>query len=497
MTFTVEMKKNIFRNTAVLVVASLLALALLQALWLGRMYSDMNEKFNRQVAAAFERAAYDELVSRSGIPRFHTNYRSSRESNDSAFVRIDSLRLSAILDSIPLTDSIGKIRPGRVRGTAVLSRNSSNIQTYDSTQIKITVSDESSLAQNIIVMEMLTGLGPTLDNMLKCDSLLYENLLQADIDVPYRLSLENIEDGEVIHQTGDEVSNPVVFELAADARGKTVYRLEIANPNKGFLREMSGVLISSVLIILLLGFSFSYLLRTMFRQKSLEIMRLDLTHNITHELKTPIAVASAAEEALTGFGAAEDPQKRKQYLRVISDQLANLSGMVENILSMSLYEQSEYPLEFGEHNLRRIVEGQARALSLTGGERVSLSIDIPEDLTLICDRTHFSTVIKNLLDNAAKYSPGRAEIEVRASERDGHINISVSDNGIGIPRGAQKRIFEKFYRVPTGNRHDVKGFGLGLYYVNDMVAKHGGKIAVESAPERGTTFTITVPKNGQ
>ncbi|MCD8072903.1 MAG: ATP-binding protein [Alistipes sp.] len=338
---------------------------------------------------------------------------------------------------------------------------------------------------------------PTENNFLRCDTLLGQNLIVAGIDRPYRLAVVDNQTHQELFSTDAEIPRPLTYSLVADSQGRSSYVVTISNPSGGFLREMAGILISSVLIVILIAFSFIYLLRTLFRQKTLERMRLDLTHNITHELKTPIAVASAAEEALTGFGAENDPVKRQQYLGVIGQQLYNLSAMVENILSTSLYEQSEYRLEFSDIPLRELVCRQLDALSLSNSGKAEVRIDIPAGLTVHCDSGHFSTVIKNLLDNAVKYSPGKALVEISARGKNGATEIKISDKGIGIPRHAQRKIFDKFYRVPTGDRHDVKGFGLGLYYVRDMVAKHGGTITVESSEGKGTIFTIILPGHGK
>ncbi|MCC8019108.1 MAG: HAMP domain-containing histidine kinase [Rikenellaceae bacterium] len=479
------MKKNIFRNIAILVVLSLAALTVLQGLWLGRMYSDMNEKFHRQVSAAFERAAYEELITRDLNSSVDRHLMTATFSEDSVI----SNSMGEIIDSLLSLPAEQRAWSAQVEAEVE----------EDSTRITITI-DKSDLDETQLVLmnlNMSIDMSVKEESLLKCDSLLSGNLVQAGIYAPYSLSLVGIADGITVHSTGEDLSNPVVFELPADSKGIYAYRLAITNPNRGFLREMAGIVASSVLIVLLLAFSFVYLLRTMFRQKSLEKMQLDLTHNITHELKTPIAVASAAGEALSGFGADRDPVKRGEYLGVINDQMARLAAMVENILSMSLYEDTAFSLEYTDEPLSSMVREQVRALALDGREDVKLDISLPEGLTVFCDRKHFPVVLKNLLDNAVKYSPGRATVAVRAAEIGDTTVISVSDNGIGIPQEYRSRIFEKFYRVPTGDRHDVKGFGLGLYHVRETVARHGGTITVDSSPGRGTTFTIRLPRNGR
>ncbi len=487
------MDKKIFRKVGILIAVSLIALAGLQAVWLVKMYRDMNTNFSRQVNAALEKAAYDELISRHAEPSVveADMVRNRQLDNDSLTqLTIDTINFRNISGSIA---AVTAYSPETIhnRGGVVSAA-------ADSSRVVINIDDliPGAKSRNIMVFNLpARSQMPSEKNVLVCDSLFGENLLVAGITRPYRFTLRDNETGEEMVELHEQVTNGIEFTLGADSRDRSSYVVTISNPNRAFLGEMAGILISSVLIILLIAVVFRYLLRTLFKQKTLEKMRLDLTHNITHELKTPIAVASAAGEALVTFGLQDDPGKRDRYLSVIRDQLGNLSDMVENILAMSLFEQDDYRLDLDDHPLLGIVQEQVRALSLTDTGRVSLNIDIPADLKVFCDRRHFAVVVKNLLDNAVKYSLETAEVEVSAYKENGRTVIRVLDRGIGIPKSSIGRIFEKFYRVPTGDRHDVKGFGLGLYYVKDMVGKHGGTITVDSREGKGTTFTIILPED--
>lgn len=259
---------------------------------------------------------------------------------------------------------------------------------------------------------------------------------------------------------------------------------------------MAGILTTSFIIFLILGFSFWFLIRTLLRQKTLEEMKSDFTNNITHELKTPIAVAYAANDALLNFNQAEEKKKRDQYLRISQEQLQRLSGLVEQILSMSMENRKTFRLHPEEINVKEIIIPLVEQHKLKADKPVHVTLDIePESITVVADRTHFSNIISNLIDNAVKYSKEQADIIIccRRTENCGPaITISITDRGIGIPPDKLKHIFDKFYRVPTGNLHNVKGYGLGLYYVKTMVEKHGGSITVKSEPETGTTFAITI-----
>lgn len=189
-----------------------------------------------------------------------------------------------------------------------------------------------------------------------------------------------------------------------------------------------------------------YLLRTLFRQKTLEEMRRDLTHNITHELKTPIAVANAANDALLDFGAANDTARREKYLTVIREQLAALSDMVQRILTMSVEERGEMTIHCEEIAIRPLLEEVAARFRVKGRGRATIEVEVEDpDLTVSADRFHLTHALDNLVDNALKYSGDEVRIRLSARRTAKGVELRVEDNGIGIDRSAQAHIFEKFY----------------------------------------------------
>ena len=225
---------------------------------------------------------------------------------------------------------------------------------------------------------------------------------------------------------------------------------------------------------------------------------MDFTHNITHELKTPIAVAYAANDALENFGAADDGVRRAKYLGVIRSQLTALSEMVERILTMSREEREDFTLRRERIPLAGMLGVLAEKFRMQAAKPARVTVDVsPEGLTAFADRFHLSHALDNLVDNALKYYGEEVHIRISAGRDGGRVVLRVADDGVGIPRAAQAHIFDKFYRVPTGDIHNVKGFGLGLYYVGLIAAKHGGSVAVESTEGRGTTFTLILPDDGR
>ena len=255
--------------------------------------------------------------------------------------------------------------------------------------------------------------------------------------------------------------------------------------------NMSGTVATSAGILLIIVMAFCLMDRTVKKQRKLEEMKNDFTRNITHELKTPIAVAYAASDTLQKYDLGNDPAKREEYLAVIKGQLDRLSGMVEIILSTAVESRAGLRLDLAMIQLRPMLEDAASQTRLKAGKPCDITVSVlPDSLEATIDRRLMSSVILTILDNAVKYSGNSVKISVKAYRDGQRTLISVSDDGIGIAPMDQKHIFEKFYRVHTGDRHDVKGYGIGLFFAKTIVEKHGGKISVTSKPGKGSSFVI-------
>ena len=374
--------------------------------------------------------------------------------------------------------------------------------------LDVILRDQNSMLE--LATYLQRGLHSGLDIISDPDVVLYDSLLTSflhdrNINLPHRLlhlhkgskwdstilyidTLVNIGTPGYV-----PTSKAVEYNYSFDINTNQSYRLIMEPAGMLVLRQMSGILTTSFVILIVLAFSFWFLIRTILKQKTLEEMKSDFTNNITHELKTPIAVAYAANDALLNFNQAEEKAQRDKYLRICQEQLQRLSGLVEQILSMSMERRRTFRLHPEEFAIRDILETLIEQHKLKAESSVHISVDIePEDLSVLADRTHFSNIISNLIDNAVKYSKEEAELSISCRQTGGTVTVSVTDRGIGIPLDKQKHIFDKFYRVPTGNLHNIKGYGLGLFYVKSMVEKHGGTITVKSEPDKGSTFTITL-----
>lgn len=268
------------------------------------------------------------------------------------------------------------------------------------------------------------------------------------------------------------------------------YRLYIKSPARIILHQMIGILSSSFLVLVIIIITFIYLLRTILKQKTEEELKTDFTNNMTHELKTPISISYAAIDSMLNFSETVDEKQRK-YLTIVREQLTHLTGLVEQILSLSVENRNTFRLHPEPVNLLAQVQILIEQNKLQAGKQVLFTTEIAENLEVVADKTHLYNMLNNLIENAIKYAGKEpCRILLKAEKHSGEVNISVTDNGPGISIAHQSRIFDRFYRIPSGDIHNAKGHGLGLYYVKDMINKHGGEISVKSAIGKGTTFTL-------
>ncbi|MBQ6691238.1 MAG: HAMP domain-containing histidine kinase [Rikenellaceae bacterium] len=323
------------------------------------------------------------------------------------------------------------------------------------------------------------------------------NLLELDALQPYAAEvLDLTASSRVMMHRGDAatIRNPMVTLIEIDDDAMFGLRLTIEVPHRAFFGQMWGLLASSVVIVLLLSVVLIYLIRTMFRQRTIEQMRRDFTHNITHELKTPISVAVAATDAMRNFSADADIERRSRYLEIVEAQLSQLTAMVERILTVSV-EGRQAKLSIEQVALREAFEQIVEGVQIGGDEDATLNIDCDEQLLVTADPHHLKSVVMTLIDNALKYGGRPIAITLAATKVDSTTEIRVADNGCGIAREHLPHLFEKFYRVPSGDVQRPRGYGLGLYYARQVIEAHGGQISAESRTGHGTTIIIKLPDN--
>ena len=358
-------------------------------------------------------------------------------------------------------------------------------------------------AMNQAWEELLEGQKDILERVdtVQVKALIKNHLKERGIDQIFDLAILNDEDqlipiGKI--QDSGKLNQGIQARLfPSDLLGKENFVL-INFPKKRLyiLQQIWLPVISSMLFIGIVIFCFIYAIKVIIRQKTLSDIKNDFINNMTHEFKTPIATVSLAVEALQDPDLLNKDSFRNRYIGIIKDENKRLGSQVEKVLQAATLDKKDFKLKIELLNIKEILENVKEGFGLqleNKGGNISLNTNL-KDPYIEADAFHISHIFNNLLDNAIKYSKNNPVVEIDCWDQNGSIFISVADNGVGMSKDALKKIFDKFYRVPTGNVHDVKGFGLGLAYVKTMLEAHNGEISVSSDLGKGSTFTLKLPK---
>jgi len=275
------------------------------------------------------------------------------------------------------------------------------------------------------------------------------------------------------------------------------YHLEVYFPSQRqqIILEMSMWLGVSGLFILIVILSFAFIIMTIIRQKKISEIRNDFINNMTHEFKTPISTISLAAEVLTRADPSSSSERIQKYSRIIFDENQRMKNQVERVLQVAMLDRGEFSLNKSAFDLHQLIREIIKNICIEKCEEqstFSFSFNAAQN-SIYADKMHITNVLVNLVENAIKYSNGHPVIKIETWNTDRGIGFSIEDKGIGMAHDTLRHIFDKFYRVPTGNIHNVKGFGLGLYYVRNIVDMHHGTIDVTSEPNKGSRFEISLP----
>lgn len=285
--------------------------------------------------------------------------------------------------------------------------------------------------------------------------------------------------------------------FANDGEGANRYQLLVSFPQKKkfLFSELVGITVLSIVFTLIIIIAYSSALNQLIKQRQISEIKTDFINNMTHEFKTPIATINLALDAIRNPKIIDDQEKVKRYLQMIRDENKRMHAQVENVLRISKLEKKELEINKESSDLHEIIEEAIEHVHLIIEDRqgtIATHFNAKRATVLLND-VHFTNVIVNILDNAIKYTPGIPEIDITTENVKDFAIVRIKDNGIGMGKAAQKRIFEKFYREHTGDIHNVKGHGLGLAYVKRIVDDHNGQIFVESEKGKGSTFIIKIP----
>ncbi|MGX5818132.1 sensor histidine kinase [Chitinophaga lutea] len=457
--------RNRIRAILFLMCACILGIFIFQGYWLYQAYrvkvQDFSRDANISLWAAADRpgvfAMRDSLIAPPGARPRVMVFTST----------VDRLR----------PDSLGHIRISRTVNARTMGRSSG------SSQGKIRVALDS-------LNSFFHRMPEPVDEpayIRSVDSAFRAELHKRSIYTPYQIGITG-PDGAP-KEAGGLRTVPVPVNPMADR----YLQARFSSPMPQILKGMLGSLAGSAALLLLTTGCFVFMLRTILRQKRLSEVKNDFINNMTHELKTPIATVSAAVEAMQHFNALSDPHKTETYLRISRQELQRLSDLVEKVLHIAAEEKEDFALHYEPTDVNDMIADIVANHRLHASKELDFRYNLLSTPLVQADKTHLSNAINNLVDNAVKYSGDPAIIAIDTARRDNRLHITVRDNGRGIPPHYHDSIFEKFFRVPTGNLHNVKGFGLGLSYVKKVVEMHGGSVSVKSVPDKGSEFILEIP----
>ncbi len=517
---------------SVLVSLSLLALIAVQIFWVRNAISLKEEEFIRTVNDALNNVAY-KLEKTSTAAKIKKNIRFKKQgirtypgyirdylSTDSAKRKINNVferdKVNIKVYEELTTDSNGIITRSSGENTFTADSLGDKDDMFspiepvmvsnDADKIKMELLQQrtemvNDLFEELVSINIYKDYKPHVDTSL-VDSLLKDELRNQGINTVFLYKVNSNAGGSLkdfvkAAMECDSTNCYFKVNLAPNNTFIKPYYLSVFFPNqKNYLLQTLWLMLSvSALIILILIASFYYTISVIQKQKKLSVIKNDFISNMTHEFKTPISTISLATEMLNDETVTKTPEKTTRFVHMIKDENKRLSVLVERILQTAILDKGEFKLKKSEFDMHDIISQAARNIQLQvekSGGTIETRLDAKR--SLVCaDRIHITNIVFNLIDNAIKYSGEIPEISLKTYDTEEGIFFLVSDKGLGISRENQKKIFEKFYRVPTGNVHNIKGFGLGLSYVKAIVNKHGGDISVESELNKGSTFKVFLP----
>lgn len=336
-------------------------------------------------------------------------------------------------------------------------------------------------------------------DMDRLDGLIVQMLEDKGIQLPYEFAIYDSRDKQMLSTRGFNLDlgfksyKKLLFQN--DLHPKADYILLHFSERPSFFSESIGLIIPTVIFILILIFTSFSTIYIIFKQKRVDEIKNDFINNMTHEFKTPISTISLASQMLLDEGMVKNPKSLRSISNVIRDESKRLSFLVEKVLQMAVFDQGKAHLKLKKIDINSLISNVSINFRIKVENSQGTLVEKLEarESSVFVDEVHFTNVIYNLLDNALKYKRSAPNLQIITWNKGDEVVITIKDNGIGISEENLEKVFEKFFRVPTGNVHDVKGFGLGLAYVKKIVELHGGTINVESELNVGTKFNIFLP----
>lgn len=475
--------------TISLVALTILVITAFQVYWLSKNYREEENLFTTRTNILFRETIFRLQAAKLNLD----SSISIRVQERQGLTRVTNVLRERFIDSLPSQPSqpLRRSHPSQhtvvfaVRGTpATAGRDSFNIQYNDSrsaprVRVLDFLADVDSLRDSISVKEIAGLYGKALS--------------KEEISTPFIIQTVPTDTirGEMMPFPDEPYGNVVTIGFTKPVS----YQVVFDNNTWYILKRISQPILISVLLLGITICSFLLLYRNLKQQRKLSQLKNDFISNITHELKTPIATVSVAIEALRSFDVLEDRETTNEYLEISANEMQRLGLLVDKVLKLSMFENKEITLNKEQFDLRILARSVMDSMKLQFDKHHARTClkTTGHNFIIMADKLHISSVLYNLLDNALKYSINEPDILVHILDHGHYIELRVTDNGMGIAKEYTGKIFEKFFRIPNGNRHNIKGYGLGLSYVSHIVRRHIGFIEVESELHKGSTFSVKLP----
>ncbi|RZJ35363.1 MAG: HAMP domain-containing histidine kinase [Flavobacterium sp.] len=523
------MNRLFFRLLVLLMSLSLIGIILVQVYWFSSSFKNNEEQFRFNVKKVIGNVA--DNLKKLETYSFINQYEMLKDSTGKIPEKKDLLELyyirkNAVTNemviysnsvtagdyiSSPFFDSKGDSIKSRAfsakRVTEIYSRGTlENAKMRHSVTPDSRIEKEGSLnilenAQYDIFFKDIAAAMPIQERVSKekLQSLLENELKSYGVNTPFEFAIYSnglatkIRSERFKYDKEATYSNPVF----PDNDGKSKYQLLVTFPQKKkfLFSELIGITVLSIVFTLIIIIAYSSALNQLIKQRQISEIKTDFINNMTHEFKTPIATINLALDAIRNPKTIEDPEKTRRYLQMIRDENKRMHAQVENVLRISKLERKELEISKEPYDIHEIIQEAIEHVNLIIEDRegtIETHLNANR-VTVLLNDVHFTNVLVNILDNAIKYSPEQPVIDIYTENVKDFVLIRIKDQGLGMSKAAQKKIFEKFYREHTGDLHNVKGHGLGLAYVKRIVEDHNGQVFVESEKGKGSTFIIKIP----
>jgi two-component system phosphate regulon sensor histidine kinase PhoR len=500
------MKKKIIADP-LLMIATILIIVGFQAYWIKNNYDREKKLLTGKAGIIFRTTVFDLQAKKLHLPAMKNDSNAHAdiklvmdggEGDHAVFIKKSKEQIVGITNAMrrELIDSIKNDTGNHVKATVTVD-NSTLLFRSDGSSAETSTSVKNDKRK---IVQILYGIDSLQDSIKLKEIIAAVQASFKEEKLPQAFTILPV----ATVQFKDELPSSTVArfdiermdEVTVGFARPVTYRLVLDNSFAYLFKKILSPLLFSLFLVAVTIFSFLLLYRNLNRQRRLTEIKNEFIGNITHELKTPISTVGVAIEAMQHFNALQNPARTQEYLGIASNELQRLGLLVDKVLKLSMFEKHEVELTRETFDIKQLVTEVMNSMRLQF-EKHHTAVELHthgEDFNLTADRMHITSVVYNLLDNALKYSSTNPRVDIDINAAGKHIILKVADNGVGIPAAYKDKVFEKFFRVPSGDKHNVKGYGLGLSYVSHIITQHHGTIEVQSEEGKGTAFIIQLPK---